>query len=164
MTSNRELSLNVRNLEQAALWLELDGQISDGQWENARPYDHYKVWCLATVRVEPANVGRDFYAQKDNYNFSAPDLLKVVGRRMLATARVARALGIDVAGKLQHHLSCEDGMPEDSAHTARALGEAGVTLEAVMRACADQSYGMADMKRDLADLKGIVKTKQAVRQ
>lgn len=156
-------TLNVRNIEQAALWLELDGQISDGAWENARPYGHYKVWCLAELRVEPLNLGRDFHADRDNYDFTRRDLLEVVGRRMLATVRVARALGIGVAEALQHHLSCDDGMPEDSAHTMKAMADAGVTMEQVLRACADPSYNATHMIADLRDLKAIVKTKR-VRQ
>lgn len=61
--------LNVRNIEQAAAFLELDGQLSDGMWENTKPYDHWKPWCDAAVVIEPNNVGRNFFAPKDNYNF-----------------------------------------------------------------------------------------------
>src|SRR5476649_430202 len=104
-------TLTVRNIEQAAAWLELDGQISDGFWENATPHDHYKPWCNAMVRVantgEPIEVlGRNFYARKDNYNFTSPELLDVVGKRMLATVRIARRFGLEVASILEHVSSC----------------------------------------------------------
>jgi hypothetical protein len=77
-------TLNVRNEAQKVLMEELDGQISDGMWENARPYDHWKVWCEARVVVDPTNVGRDFWAMKDNYNLTSRLLLEVVGDRMIA--------------------------------------------------------------------------------
>jgi hypothetical protein len=77
-------TLNVRNEAQKVLMEELDGQISDGMWENARPMDHWIVWCDAEVVVDPTNVGRDFYAMKDNYNLTSKDLLDVVGDRMIA--------------------------------------------------------------------------------
>lgn len=77
-------TLNVRNEQQRILLEEeLKGQISDGMWENARPDSHWIVWCDATVVVDPENVGRDFYARKDNYNLTAPLLLEIVGDRMV---------------------------------------------------------------------------------
>ena len=86
MTNNGEV-LAFRNAIQAKLWEELDGQISDGYWENARPYNHWRVWCRATVIVDPVNVGRNFYAEKDNYNFNSSELLEWVGDRMLASCQ-----------------------------------------------------------------------------
>lgn len=83
-------TLRVRNLAQKVLWEnELSGQISDGQWENATPHNHWEPWCRATVVVDPDNVGRDFYARRESYNFSAPDLLSVVGERMVEYVRRA---------------------------------------------------------------------------
>ena len=83
-------TINFRNVIQAALFsCELSGQISDGQWENTKPYDHWKVWCDANVNVNPSNVGVNFWAQKNNYNFATKDLLDVVGERMLNIANMA---------------------------------------------------------------------------
>jgi len=77
--------LRVRNLAQKLLWdEELSGQISDGMWENTRPFNHYKSWCWAEVIVDPSNVGRNFYAMKDNYNFASTFMLECIGDRMLA--------------------------------------------------------------------------------
>jgi hypothetical protein len=67
---------------------ELSGQISDGAWENASPFDHWKPWCDAVVIVDPENAGRTFYARKDNYDFARRDLLDVVGERMVESVRV----------------------------------------------------------------------------
>lgn len=81
-------TLAVRNLAQKVLMEdELQGQISDGMWENATPHDHWKPWCDAEVVVDPANLGRNFHARKDNYNFLAKDLLEVVADRMIESVR-----------------------------------------------------------------------------
>lgn len=104
-------TLVVRNLAQKILWdEELAGQISDGAWENASPLDHWEVWCDAEVVVGD-NVGRSFYARKDNYNLNRKDLLDAIGDRMLA------AVQAQIPG-----------------------------------------YAEADMRRDLKDLKTIIKT------
>lgn len=83
-------TLRLRNVEQKVLWdFELSGQISDGRWENSRPYDHWEVWCRAEVVVDPYNVGRDFYAKRDGYCFTERELLEIVGERMLNAVRTA---------------------------------------------------------------------------
>lgn len=79
---------SVRNQAQKILFdEEMSGQISDGAWENTAPYDHWEVWCSAEVVVDPDNVGRNFYAKKDNYNLNRKDLLDIVGDRMLESVR-----------------------------------------------------------------------------
>lgn len=162
-------TLYVRNLEQAAAWLELDGQISDGMWENARPNDHYLPWCRARVVVSPANPGRNFYARKDNYDFASRELLDVVGLRMLATVRIARALGLKAAECLEHVAECDGTIDWTREWHMGAVNAAAEVLginsievrNRVDAAIADQSYGMADLKRDLADLKKIVRVFRA---
>lgn len=77
-------TLRVRNEAQAILFeQELQGQISDGMWENTTPHHHYIAWCNAEVVVDPENVGRDFYTVKDNYRLDHPNLIEWVGDRMI---------------------------------------------------------------------------------
>lgn len=160
-------TLRVRNIEQAAAWLELDGQLSDGFWENSRPYDHWRPWCDAKIVIDPKNVGRNFYASKSNYNFTAKELIDVVGLRMLAIVRIARALGLDVAAQLEHAPDCVDGRIDWSASwnqdravkIAEVLGIYPIEVKnRVDIALADESYTMTDLRRDLNDLKTIVKS------
>ena len=69
---------------------ELQGQISDGNWENSRPHGHWQVWCSlkwGDIVVEE-NYGRTFYAEKSNYNFSNKMLMEVVGERMIFAAKL----------------------------------------------------------------------------
>lgn len=84
-------TLRFRNIEQKILWdVELSGQISDGRWENSRPYDHWEYWHRdVEVVVDPDNVGRDFYVRRDGYCFTEKLLLEVVGERMLNAVRSA---------------------------------------------------------------------------
>ena len=81
----------VGNLEQAILFMsEIRGQLSDGAWENSRPYEHWKYWNRATVKVG-SNVGRNFWAEKDNYNLTNSSLLKIIGPRMIGAVKLAKA-------------------------------------------------------------------------
>lgn len=77
--------LAVENEFQMLLFdLEIVGQLSDGHWENTKPYNHWVNWANAKVIVQPNNVGRNFRAVKDNYGLTSSDLLDVVGDRMIA--------------------------------------------------------------------------------
>lgn len=89
-------TINFRNQIQVVLFrVEILGQISDGNWENSRPYDHWRYWIGAEVKVNPANLGRNFYAVKDNYNLTDPGLIEAVGERMCWYAALAKK-GYDV--------------------------------------------------------------------
>lgn len=83
-------TLTVKNLEQAILFKgELVGQLSDGAWENSKPYDHWKQWSRCKV-VIGSSVGRNFWAQKDNYNLTGSSLLKIIGPRMIGMVKLAK--------------------------------------------------------------------------
>jgi hypothetical protein len=103
-------TITFRTAEQAAIFkLELTGQFSDGLWENTYyPRDHWHPWSDAKVEVGP-NVGRDFHAEKDNYNVAAKALLEVVGERMKGFARIAKVLGLEAARELGNHVDWDTG-------------------------------------------------------
>lgn len=167
--------LFTRNVEQAALFeFELSGQISDGFWENARPYDHWQVWCDAQVAVATeGQVGCTFYARRSNYNFANPELLDVVGYRMLGIARIARNLGLDVA-RTVHALYVLDteadaeGNPminltgEGDYFDKKRAAFATLDADAINAALKDQSYSYRDMVADLRDLSRIIKIRVEV--
>lgn len=76
----------IRVNTQAQKWLlvnELQGQISDGKWENTSG-NPWEDWSSAKVIVDPRNPGRNFHTSKDNYQLNAQDLLDVVGDRMIS--------------------------------------------------------------------------------
>lgn len=117
----------VRNAQMKQVFIhELSGQISDGFWENARPYDHYKPWShllrspdgefAADRKVVIAEFGApatvlgvqlitqdqttswgnrfSFSFPRSKYYFAHTELMKVVGGRMLAIARLAAIAAI----------------------------------------------------------------------
>lgn len=63
---------------------EIKGQISDGAWENSRPYDHWIFWSNTNAIVD-GNLGleiKEGTPLKRNYNLF--HLIPYVGDRMLA--------------------------------------------------------------------------------
>ncbi len=83
----------VATADQKALFdHEIKGQLSDGQWENSRPLNHYKVWCDAEVVVGEIP-GRNFYAAKDNYNLTNAEFLACIDNRMISNVKLIRTFG-----------------------------------------------------------------------
>ena len=83
------MTIYFENQIQKALYKhELLGQISDGMWENSRPWDHWKSPCNAEVKIDaenPRRVGR----RTRKYNFTDGQLLEWVGDRMIILANMA---------------------------------------------------------------------------
>lgn len=166
-------TLAFRNHIQAALFeVELKGQISDGAWENSRPHDHYKAWCNAKVIVEPTNLGKDFYAQRERYNFSSKDLLDVIGNRMLSYGRLSLIFGWENVRLLENLLDMDGnyrGPPDyqdhgTSTHYAdirKQLNEFLGTpehLQFVKNVVKNEDlFTMKDLKRELNDMKKTIK-------
>jgi hypothetical protein len=159
-------TLAFRNMAQVVLFKnELAGQISDGYWENSRPLGHWKPWGACQVIVDASNPGKDFWAQKENYNFANRELLDIVGDRMIYAVRVALALGPDVqklcgwaieGGKLSIPSEAEAAKSTYWAEVRERL----LTLDAdaVNKALADESrFSKKDLTRELKDMKQIIR-------
>lgn len=157
-------TLTVRTLEQAALFdLELKGQISDGMWEDARPGNHYEVWCGADVVVGD-EVGCNFRARKTNYQFDSPELISIVGTRMILYVKLARAFGLKKACKLRN---CFDlmGNFRPCTHVGDYYDEVRAMLQRigedeVRQAAMVDSYTDMDLKKDLRELKKTIKIRK----
>ena len=88
--NGEKLVVNFRNKTQVILFEhELKGQISDGNWENASPNDHWILPCNATPKVGKI-LGRNFHTPR-YYGFSSPSLLEVVGDRMRLYVKFSKA-------------------------------------------------------------------------
>lgn len=84
------------SLSQKNLWdEEITGQLSDGQWENSRPSDHWEAWANATSSVG-SKTGIDFVPKRSNYNLTNRELLDIIGGRMLIYG-AAGVAGFDIA-------------------------------------------------------------------
>lgn len=163
----------VKNQDQVVLLKhEFLGQISDGMWENTRPLDHWRAWCNADIKVGE-NVGRDFYALKDNYNLCSKELLDIVGNRARLYVKIARAFGEDAIEPL-HYLFAEDSddhvflnqlpsyianpdpNPEGWAYKIRAK-LLTFDFDDVKAEVAAQTYSNKDLLADLREIKAAMK-------
>lgn len=94
-TNNNKTNLVIafRNMNQKVLYdKELSGQISDGNWENSRPFNHWEIMTDAEIIVDPNNLGPNF-TPKRKYNFNDPELFNDVKNRMLFHVRAYNVLG-----------------------------------------------------------------------
>jgi hypothetical protein len=165
--------LVVGNIAQKILFLtEMQGQISDGQWENARG-DHWKAWSnLDWDKVGVGdNIGRKFHAERDGYNFTNPELLDVVGSRMLYKVNLYKKYPkiVEPILKTDHWLLPDDYQdaktvfegqhiknndPNDYwAKKRQKLIDAGLTLEMFKDATENPAYTEKEMRKDLRGLK-----------
>lgn len=169
--------LNVRNVAQKLiLKCEMLGQISDGQWENASPTDHWRSWCEANIVVDPSNVGHNFYAVKGNYNFTNGELLNIVGDRMLFQVKLGLLLH-DLGGDelleayADHHWQFPEGIEDFRSDARMAQGGdkywverfammegMGIDEEVVAEIENWDGYTKKQLMADLRDLKTIFKT------
>lgn len=144
---------------------EFCGQISDGMWENTQPYDHWEVWCDAHVEVDPDNIGRNFYAKKDNYALNSKQLLDVVGDRVL--------FGLNLLAQLPILADMESGRLPESAYDYRhavanregfwgryvAMWElAGITPEVIEKASNNEFVTKKQMMEEIRGLRQAMKT------
>ena len=166
------------SVTQAALFEhELKGQLSDGMWENAAPHDHWKFWCDLEVRVAPPGerprvvTPCSWRCKKKGYNFAS--LYEVIGDRLLAIGRMARALG---GSDLPFETFSHGEMRGAAEYMPTTLGEwldckagrlpwqydfvagymAHVT-EHVARAFYNTRYDMRDLRADISAIKSTMK-------
>lgn len=103
MRDNNDGKIHVANIAQKALMeCELQGQISDGHWENSRPHNHWINWCRAKVSVVPENLGINFFSHRA-YDFLSEELLKVLRTRMILYVRLAQRLQSKEQIKVAEH-------------------------------------------------------------
>jgi hypothetical protein len=76
------------------LWMwEIKGQLSDGMWENTRPFNHCSFWFNLKVKVGPSAVNSTNYCVKKTYNIGG--LKQHVGGRMLKFAKFGKANNVN---------------------------------------------------------------------
>lgn len=98
-----EKKFYLRTYDQKVLFdCEIKGQISDGNWENARPSDHWIPWCDCVTYVDADKQGTNFWAQRTKYNLLDKGLLEIIAGRMILYVRLARVFGIEDVATLSH--------------------------------------------------------------
>jgi len=175
----KTMIINFRNEVQVALYeCELKGQISDGHWENSRPYDHWIRMCKAKAKVgEP--LGPNFYPMR-TYNFAAKPLVDVVGQRMLFIAKLKMLfphLSYQTIRELDDLVDCETGesrvkelveLAKERDYWEKKLAiikqslNVGTEqeLEDVVKRIIDfKGYDLRKLRKDLRDMSQIVNKK-----
>ena len=164
--------LVVGNMAQKILFLtEMQGQISDGQWENISG-NHWQEWSNLdwdSIGIGD-NIGRKFHTVRDGYNFTNRELIDIVGDRMLQRVNLYKKYP-DIVGPI---LEKDHWLIPDSYEEAKSLLTqkqtddfwkkkkqkliyAGLTLDKFKEAKDNPVYTRADMMRDLRGLKKSIK-------
>jgi len=166
--------LYVSNMEQKILFFcELEGQLSDGYWENALPHDHWEAWMLKWDEIIVSNnyVGINFWPIKYNYNFVSSRLLEYVGDRMLTYIRFYRLYGERALKLLEkdHHLlpdngesfeywaAAEDRYGKEKMARIVSFGFSKEDIENVYKL--PMGYGMKELRKDLKALKNACQSR-----
>lgn len=137
-------TIYFRNQNQVTLFrCELQGQLSDGHWENSLPRDHWTKPCGADVLVaeNDTQLGCNFLPRR-RYNFANKELLDVVADRMLHWVRITTAFPAYLR-ELDRHWDWD----EDK-----------ITNPDVLALIANVNYTKKDLVRDLRDMSVIFNT------
>jgi len=165
-------SLNVNSTEQKIIFLtEMQGQLSDGMWENTQPYDHWRPWSSLTwdtVHVDSKNAGVQGelkYAPKRKYGFNSTFLLDIVGARIILKINLWKMLGDDFLKILEEDDSLIPDDGEIPLYTGdywvkkRArMQELGLTEEVLQTAITKGPYTFKNLRKDCAALTKVFKT------
>lgn len=147
-------TLTVANIEQKiAFYCEMSGQISNGWWEKAHPYDHYKDWCLDWDSILIGNdIGTTGIAHwaKRNYNLTNSQLLDVVGHRIRLFITMAKLYPEKVLLLLP-----TDVLDLGCGHYEDRFELHGITNEMIDHAESkiDDLYPLSQLRKDLKGLK-----------
>lgn len=150
--------VNFRNILQVALFkCELSGQISDGKWENSKPYDHHYFLRNLEVEIDSNNVGKNFISK--NYNFASKDLLECVGNRMLRTINLAgNGYSTDIISRF-HSVSAEDLKDYNTDYWKKYKEELIKIFGSVenFKLMSEDKYDMQYLKEELKEMTNIFK-------
>lgn len=166
-----------------AIWhAEVQGQLSDGYWENTRPLTHWKFWCHTTAKVDPSSVPHVIvnknahgYCYKKNYNIVGLMNIKfddgtyVLRDRMLKYGRMAKAA--TALADCNVNFRTAEYMPAtfEEFRTSKTNGKwqydfVAKYMENVSEELAakfyESTYTVKELKRDLLEIKMAMKNVQ----
>jgi len=179
MERNNVATITFRTASQLALFTnELDGQISDGHWENSGPREHWVFWHSLDHAVGPdAGIKTNEHyrswdrtgCKKNNYNFMSAELLECVQDRMLKTGRLAQCLSTDDIKVFLEKVSGADYLPDTLEGYEQFLATGKLEYEfavpyinrltqAEARKYYETKYTEKDLHKDLREIKKVCKT------
>lgn len=170
-TKNKLGTITFSTPSAFALWKhEILGQLSDGMWENSRPWEHWKLWhALEPVYVPNGRNevvlneserwrGGEYSTQKTSYNIAG--LRKYIEDRMLKIGRWGAAGNvIDAADYMPNSLdewrACKSSGKWQYDFVKDHMQEVTDKMAVAYYAA---SYTIKDLKRDIAIIKEAMKS------
>lgn len=176
---------NVPTIEGKILFItEIQGQLSDGMWENAKPYDHWEFWGV--IKPEEIEVSEKVgvestyhngkFCKRTTYGLNRNDFLDGISERMINAVKQYHALSSTMSDKdffsLRVPESLEDfdwfvdkaeeaNKPDDFyVRTVNKWVEKGITRDFLVRVLESDPYDIKALKKDLRALAHAMKQKQ----
>jgi len=158
-----EYKIYFPNVASALIYLfELQGQISDGYWENSRPYDHWKWISCTEPEITKDKIGYTGPIHKKNY--STEWLRKYVNKAIKGQARdynwTIRTFNY---GKFGSILTDADFKKIGDKYGYRSIVE-NLPQEEVDHAGLEASYNTADYKKKYWDEAGSFFTDELLKK
>jgi len=164
---NSDAQLVVGNIAQKVLYLtEMSGQMSDGMWENSKGWEDYRHLDWNNIGVG-GNIGKKFHANRTGYNFTNPELLDIVGDRMLSSINLLKKYPNETLSAMKKGLSLPDDLESVEYLFSNSidyykeqvlkLNDIGLTKEKMKNALENPVYSKEDMIKDLKGLKKAIK-------
>lgn len=178
MAQRERQNITFTTREQQILFsCELQGQISDGFWENSSPRNHYQQISAANVHLGE-EFKMDFYPRR-KYNFANKELVDCVGDRMLMYVNISRVFPqatnydiqrLDSAAHCVAYWEKELEGATDGWHgyyvelrqtvanvfCAMSMAEAKAVVD---RCNQEGGYKMKDLRKDLKEMSALVNAK-----
>lgn len=156
-----------KEFHQAVLFeAELKGQISDGHWSNATPFNHFEEPCNAQVMVDPKNPRVSKWSSK-KYDFANSKLINIVGGRMIHYVKAAKLIDPEmdinrasflVDNYLNIIKAYEGELPDENNFIAKSVKKYGVKLKEVKKIVEginSVEYDRKDLRKDLVEMKKV---------
>lgn len=140
---------------------EIKGQLSDGAWENARPYDHWKIWSDIKCKIgSPKTIFINNRPIKTSYNLHS--LIQYVDDRMIATGKLATNFSIEEINTEKFKTLCS--IAEYGIHSIEKINyvkskfeSLNMSVEEVESIISSGNYTLKDLRKDLTYIKEAMK-------
>jgi len=151
---------------------EITGQLSDGAWENSKPYDHWEFWSKLTPTIgKPEVKAVNMRPKKTGYNLAS--LIEYVGDRMISVGRMGKAINklMDYNQRIVAEKLGESNIKDMEAYNAKVESKqwpfkhskyVGVFSNTELEKYFSTSYDLEDMKKDLKIIKLAMKNVNVV--
>jgi len=164
MTQTKGTIYFRNNIQKALFECELKGQISDGNWENSRPMNHWEGPCRAAIEVDPTNPRVDGVYLRRLYDFANKELLDIVGQRMVNICNLTEAGYdseiVDAFNEFDGYKHCENEKNEYWTEKFKLFYQTFGSWENYHNILSTGKWNMKNMKKELQDMKKTMRNQQ----